>query len=443
MSKVKIEGNASGTGTFTIAAPNTNTDYSLTLPETTGGEFVVTDSSGRVGIGTSSPATTLDVSNVSRYTFDVSNSYTLQTSLNAAGSAFANDYKNAAQHIWQTSGTERMRIDSSGNVGVGTSSPSTKLHLEGTDSSPTALRLTNTTASTGKSWQITSTNAGLLQLATIPGVADYLTVNSSGNVGVGTSSPSARLQVANATSSGTVIFQHPGNASFGTILTLETTGGTDDPVLSFKNYNGGSPVYYGISGTDNGSLAFKSGASTGGFGAERMRIDSSGNLRINSTTGSGRVYIYENNAAFYSINFDSSNNTGTQYYLEFKRQGVQAGYLTSNSSTTVQLNNTSDVRLKENIEDAGSALASVMAAQVRQFDWKENRSPHQDFGFVAQELVNIIPEAVTVGTDNEDGTIKMPWGIDYSHIVPRLVKSIQEQQELIQSLTDRIAALEA
>jgi hypothetical protein len=55
MSNVKIEGNASGTGTFTIAAPNTNTDYSLTLPETTGGEFVVTDSSGNVGVGTSSP----------------------------------------------------------------------------------------------------------------------------------------------------------------------------------------------------------------------------------------------------------------------------------------------------------------------------------------------------------------------------------------------------
>jgi hypothetical protein len=54
MSKVKIEGNASGTGTLTIAAPNTNSDYSVTLPEVTGGEFVVTDSSGNVLVGKTS-----------------------------------------------------------------------------------------------------------------------------------------------------------------------------------------------------------------------------------------------------------------------------------------------------------------------------------------------------------------------------------------------------
>jgi hypothetical protein len=63
MSKVKIEGNASGTGTLTIAAPNTNSDYSVTLPEVTGGEFVVTDSSGNVGIGTSSPDENLHIFN--------------------------------------------------------------------------------------------------------------------------------------------------------------------------------------------------------------------------------------------------------------------------------------------------------------------------------------------------------------------------------------------
>ena len=87
-----------------------------------GGTTAVTiDTSQNVGIGIT-PSTKLDVSGTSRYTFNVANAYTLQTSINAAGSAFVDDYKNALSHIWQTSGSERMRINSSGNVGIGVTS---------------------------------------------------------------------------------------------------------------------------------------------------------------------------------------------------------------------------------------------------------------------------------------------------------------------------------
>jgi hypothetical protein len=78
-----------------------------------GSNALVVDSSGNVGVGTS-PSTKLDISDTSRLTVNVSNAYVLETSLNSAGSAFASHYENASDHIFQTAGTERMRIDSSG-----------------------------------------------------------------------------------------------------------------------------------------------------------------------------------------------------------------------------------------------------------------------------------------------------------------------------------------
>jgi hypothetical protein len=99
------------------------------------------------------------------------------------------------------------------------------------------------------------------------------------------------------------------------------------------------------------------------------------------------------------------------------------------SGTATAFNTSSDERLKENITDAEDAGAKVDGIKVRQFDWKTDGA-HQDYGMVAQELNEVAPEAVSQG-ENEDEM----WAVDYSKLVPMLVKEIQ-------SLRKRVAELE-
>lgn len=180
--------------------------------------------------------------------------------------------------------------------------------------------------------------------------------------------------------------------------------------------------------------------------SERMRITSTGQVAINTTSPDvGSITSIDHpGSSKYALRANSTETSGTQYHLLFSRGGTAAGYLVSGSATTVNLANASDKRLKENIENSGSAIQDIKDIQVRQFDWIDNIDTHRDFGFVAQELVNVVPEAVTQGTDelDDNGKPVRSWGVDYSHIVPRLVKVCQEQQTKIEDLEARILALE-
>jgi hypothetical protein len=133
MSKIKFEGNASGTGTLTVTSPNTNSDTTIALPETTGGEFIVSDSNGKVGIGTSSPISKFDVNGGDLTVQDTTpniylrsegnvNNIQINANINDSVQGGVGIYENGTPLIssrinltqFYTAGTERMRITGSG-----------------------------------------------------------------------------------------------------------------------------------------------------------------------------------------------------------------------------------------------------------------------------------------------------------------------------------------
>jgi len=261
--------------------------------------------------------------------------------------------------------------------------------------------------------------------------ATAMTITSNENVGIGITDPDSYDSTAHELVVGKT------DAESGITIRSSSTAGN----LYFADGTTGAEKYQGYIQYDhnNGFLNFGSGAST------RLKINSSGKVLVNGTSTSFNTKLLSEFAGGeYGMQLNSTATSGTQYHLTFTRGGTEAGYLTSTSATAVNLNNASDERLKENIQNSGSAIQDLKDIQVRQFDWKDEIDTHKDFGFVAQELVNVVPEAVTQGSDelNENGRPVRTWGVDYSHIVPRLVKVCQEQQTKIEELEARITTLE-
>ena len=172
-----------------------------------------------------------------------------------------------------------------------------------------------------------------------------------------------------------------------------------------------------------GQMADASGTS---LATEHMRIDVSGNLLVgvSSFTSAGGGHLFAPSGARSS----SRTVTTTAFHnLFYNANGIVGGISTNGSATTFATS--SDQRLKDNIVDAPSASDDIDAIQVRSFDWKADGS-HQKYGMVAQELQSVAPEAVSEGETEDD-----MMGVDYSKLVPMLVKEIQ-------SLRARVAQLE-
>jgi hypothetical protein len=168
-------------------------------------------------------------------------------------------------------------------------------------------------------------------------------------------------------------------------------------------------------------------------GAEAARLDASGNLLVGCTAlpsgGAGGAGFETGQSGGRTILQLGTTVTSTEAVARFYNPNGAIGSISLSGSTT-SYNTSSDQRLKENIADADDAGSKIDAIQVRKFDWKVDGS-HQDYGMVAQELQAVAPEAVSAPEDPEE-----MMGVDYSKLVPMMLKEIQ-------SLRARIAALES
>ena len=226
--------------------------------------------------------------------------------------------------------------------------------------------------------------------------------DASGNVGIGTTSPAAKLDVSNGAirlSNAYQIQWFNGATQLGSILT------DSGPNMTFQ---------------------------TGSSNTERMRIDSSGNLLVGTTAAfnSCKQALVFNGATNIGFAIKNSDATLNQTFLGFYNSaGTNIGGITQNTTTTILYNVSSDSRLKENIVDAPSG--NIDNVKVRSFDWKSDGS-HVEYGFIAQELVEVAPYAVHQPQDPEE-----MMAVDYSKLVPMMIKEIQDLKQRIKTLENK------
>ena len=379
--------------------------------------------------------------------------------------------------------SEQMRIDSSGNVGIGTTATSTNRLSVVSSSNQGIIGLYNTAAagasgfsalrlgsSSGTdNWQVQyNSSDNSLNFYDFTAGTTRMNIDSSGNVGIGTSSPGSRLAMFGATGSTNGIqFYASGWSSIGRLGNNGTSGG--DLILS-ENWNasantvdsaGNATAYVNISAT-SGSIMFGTG-NTGVVPAERMRITSAGNLLVGTTspisserlnvtsTGTIAGWFQTTNSAtsgivgIYSVIPSTAFNTNCTHFSG-QTSGINTWFLYGNGTTSY----VSDVNLKKNIVTTRDGYLDDLAKlRVVKYQWKINsdNSP-TELGFIAQEVAEVFPALVkdSIPAKEGDPTNKVILG---SVLQPILIKSVQElyalvqeQQTLINNLTTRLNALE-
>jgi hypothetical protein len=282
------------------------------------------------------------------------------------------------------------------------------------------------------SLNVSGDKTGILQLASNNGTT-AITVDTSQNVGIGTTTPKVRLAGKVLSINGT-----DSGASYQASIELLVNGASAGEMWANSND-------FVIGSFSTQPMIFRT------QNTERMRITSSGNFGIGTTTGlNSKVTLYSDCNALTAMEMRDTGTTGGYLIAFYNSSSNLAGGIIHNGTTTVNYSTSSDYRMKENIAPMTGALSKVALLNPVTYKWKEEFGGESGQGFIAHELQAVVPEAVAGAKDalNEDGSIK-PQGIDTSFLVATLTAALQEtkalidtQAETINALTARIVALE-
>jgi hypothetical protein len=251
----------------------------------------------------------------------------------------------------------------------------------------------------------TDTNTGIFfpaadTIAFSEGGVESMRIDGSGNVGIGTTSPAAKLEV-----NGNIRLNGGGNTLYTTSADLVFQSGSSGLIRFFNN----------------------DGAN------ERMRITAAGQVLFGTSTfGGGGISVTGGTGAS-QIYFNRTSTTGLTYPLDFSNGGVNVGFIAYNNVST-QYSTTSDYRLKDNIAPMTGALDVVQQLKPVTYTWKSTGETSQ--GFIAHELQAIVPDCVTGQKDGEQMQ-----GIDTSFLVATLTAAIQELKAQVDAQAVEIQAL--
>ena len=406
---------AAGTTTTTALSYSADTSGVLQL-QTNGGTTAVTiDTNQNVGIGTSSPSFPLQVqksgdSRIAIVSTSGSDTAVTQYSTNN-GSTYWYNYYNGSSFIFQDNASERMRIDSSGNFGLGVT--------------PSAWG-----SSWGKAIQVGSNYAAF--------------ANHSSNTIIGNNWYNNGTNDIYANNGYAVLYQQTGgvhswyNAASGTAgnaitftqaMLLDASGNFGLGVTP-SGWSGRTAFQFGAAG----QLNYSSGISNGGSSGYGNNGYWNGSADKAITTGYSQIVALNDNGSGRVIILTTSGTSSAGASISY----TAGPYVAAGG---VSWTNSSDERLKNITGEIQNGLSKVCSLRAAEFTWKDDASNKPQVGLIAQDVQAVLPEVISLTTkyNSEDKTEYL--GVSYTETIPLLVAAIKELSAQVTTLQTQVTAL--